>query len=82
MDSHTSAMHSLSQHNAAAAVPSATCKKCGATNVAWVQGKSGKWYLAEGTRGLGVSPGKVVPVKWNPHFKHCRPTTTTTKKEA
>lgn len=74
LDSHTSAMHSLSCHNAAAAVPSTTCNRCGATNVAWVKSaKTGKWYLAEGTRGLGVPVNKVVPVKWNPHFKYCHP---------
>lgn len=72
MDSHTAAMHSLSSGNAAAAVPAATCKRCGSNRVAWVQSKAGKWYLAEGTGGLGVQPGKVVPVKWNAHFKNCQ----------
>jgi hypothetical protein len=73
MDSHSSAMHSLSQANAAAAVKATTCSKCGSRTVAWVRGKTGKWYLAEGTLGVGVPAGKVIPVKWNPHFKHCRP---------
>jgi len=74
MDSHTSAMHSLAQQNAAASVKAATCNKCGARNVAWVESKkTGKWYLAEGTLGLGVSPGRVIPVKHKPHFKFCHP---------
>ena len=28
----------------------ATCKRCGRTNLAWQQGKSGKWYLCEAKR--------------------------------
>jgi hypothetical protein len=74
MDSVSAANHSLSSGNAAAARPAVTCDKCGRGSLAWVQSKkTGKWYLAEGTRGVGVPPGKVVPVSWNPHFKHCKP---------
>ena len=37
-------------HNPAAFVPvrkTAKCKRCGSEQVAWIQSKAGKWYLAE-----------------------------------
>ncbi len=45
----------------------AKCNRCGDEQVAWVQGKSGKWYLATAyVDGDGFRANKL-----DPHFKHC-----------
>lgn len=51
----------------------ARCKFCQATGLHWLQGKTGKWYLAtkqEVTR--WDSGGPVTTDETSPHFKECR----------
>jgi hypothetical protein len=49
----------------------ATCKRCGRTNLAWQQGKSGKWYLCEAKRvGSHIEANRRGFHKCQPAFKN------------
>ena len=41
----------------------ATCKYCGDAQVAWVQARSGKWYLVQ----AALSGGVVIALRVQPH---------------
>ena len=46
-----------------------TCNRCGDSQVAWVQSKDGKWYLATA---YVVAGGEGFQANLtDPHFKHC-----------
>jgi hypothetical protein len=46
----------------------ATCKRCGRANLAWQQGRSGKWYLCVTRRNRD---GKLEADRLG--FHHCQP---------
>jgi hypothetical protein len=50
----------------------AKCKFCGDEQVAWIQGKTGKWYLATAYVINDGGTHTFVANKFDPHFTRCK----------